>query len=201
MRGIVKFRHHQYPLRLQTCRDDGLYFERMVAEYMPHLAVDRPTASVSRQGRPAPAHAGVNGLCDRNVRDDDAIAYLIGHCGGQLRPVAAFAERQRAISSAIGRIVASALLHDGRLAVLVDRTMTGNPAQWGEAVVRCHDDFDADDVVVEVNFGGDMTTEVVKQAAERRASARRTRVEHDPHQGSLGIARKSDARRTHKSLI
>src|SRR5215831_14295303 len=36
-----------------------------------------------------------------------------------------------------------------------------------EAVVRCHDDFDADDVVVEVNFGGDMATEVVKQAAER----------------------------------
>src|SRR5215469_13893810 len=34
-------------------------------------------------------------------------------------------------------------------------------------LVKCHDDFDADDVVVEVNFGGDMATEVVKQAAER----------------------------------
>jgi phage terminase large subunit-like protein len=56
------------------------------------------------------------------------------------------------------RIVASALLHDGRFAVLADRTTTGSPAQWGEAVVRCHDDFDADDVVVEVNFGGDMAT-------------------------------------------
>ena len=33
--------------------------------------------------------------------------------------------------------------------------------------MKCHDDFDADDVVVEVNFGGDMATEVVKQAAER----------------------------------
>jgi phage terminase large subunit-like protein len=64
-------------------------------------------------------------------------------------------------------IVASALLRDGRFAVLADRTTTGSPAQWGEAVVRCHDDFDADDVVVEVNFGGDMATEVVKQAAER----------------------------------
>jgi phage terminase large subunit-like protein len=51
--------------------------------------------------------------------------------------------------------------------VLADRTTIGSPAQWGEAVVRCHDDFDADDVVVEVNFGGDMATEVVKQAAER----------------------------------
>ena len=64
-------------------------------------------------------------------------------------------------------IVASALLHDGRFAVLADRSTSGTPAQWGEAVVRCHDDFDADDVVVEVNFGGDMATEVVKQAAER----------------------------------
>src|SRR5499427_7509066 len=64
-------------------------------------------------------------------------------------------------------IVASALLNDGRFAVLADRTTTGSPAQWGEAAVKCHDDFDADDVVVEVNFGGDMATEVVKQAAER----------------------------------
>src|SRR5262249_14177983 len=64
-------------------------------------------------------------------------------------------------------IVASALLHDGRFAVLADRSTTGSPAQWGDAVVKCHDDFDADDVVVEVNFGGDMATDVVKQAAER----------------------------------
>jgi phage terminase large subunit-like protein len=62
---------------------------------------------------------------------------------------------------------ATALLNDGRFAVLADRSTSGSPAQWGEAVVRCHDDFDADDVVVEVNFGGDMATEVVKQAAER----------------------------------
>lgn len=64
-------------------------------------------------------------------------------------------------------IVASALLNDGRFAVLADRTTAGSPAQWGEAAVKCHDDFDADDIVVEVNFGGDMATEVVKQAAER----------------------------------
>jgi phage terminase large subunit-like protein len=46
-------------------------------------------------------------------------------------------------------IVASALLNDGRFAVLADRSTNGSPAQWGDAVVRCHDDFDADDVVVE----------------------------------------------------
>ncbi len=64
-------------------------------------------------------------------------------------------------------IVACALLNDGRYAVLADRSISGSPAQWGEAVVKCHDDFDADDWVVEINFGGDMATEVVKQAAER----------------------------------
>ena len=64
-------------------------------------------------------------------------------------------------------IVACALLTDGRYAVLADRSTTGSPATWGEAAVKAHDDFDADDIVVEVNFGGDMVSEVVKRAAER----------------------------------
>src|SRR5262245_20169183 len=67
-------------------------------------------------------------------------------------------------------IVASALLTNGHFAVLADRTVTGSPAKWGDMVVQTHDDFDADDVVVEVNFGGDMATEVVKQAADRAFS-------------------------------
>lgn len=65
-------------------------------------------------------------------------------------------------------IVAGALLTDGKLAVLADRTTTGSPAQWGEAAVQAYDDFDADDFVVEVNFGGDMATEVLRQAADRK---------------------------------
>ena len=40
-----------------------------------------------------------------------------------------------------------------RFAVLADRSTSGSPGQWGEAAVKCHDDFDADDIVVEVNFG------------------------------------------------
>jgi len=65
-------------------------------------------------------------------------------------------------------IVAAALLTDGKLAVLSDRTTTGSPAQWSEAAVKAYDDFDADEFVVEVNFGGDMATEVLKQAADRK---------------------------------
>jgi phage terminase large subunit-like protein len=64
-------------------------------------------------------------------------------------------------------IVVAALLTDNRYAILADRTVSGSPATWGDAVVKAHDDFDADDVVVETNFGGDMATEVVKQAAQR----------------------------------
>jgi phage terminase large subunit-like protein len=67
-------------------------------------------------------------------------------------------------------IVVGALLTDGRLAVLADRSTAGSPAQGGDAVVRASDNFDADDVTVEVNFGGDMATEVIKQAAERAHS-------------------------------
>jgi hypothetical protein len=64
-------------------------------------------------------------------------------------------------------IVVGALLTDGCLAVLADRTISATPGQWGDEVVRAHDEFDADDVVVEVNFGGDMATEVIKAAADR----------------------------------
>ena len=70
-------------------------------------------------------------------------------------------------------IVVAALLNDGRYAVLADRTLNASPGKWGEEVVRAHDEFDADDVVVERNFGGDMVQEVVKQAAERAHAAQK----------------------------
>jgi phage terminase large subunit-like protein len=64
-------------------------------------------------------------------------------------------------------IVVSALLTDRRYAVLADRSVEGSPGTWGDAVVRAHDDDEADDVCVEVNFGGAMCTDVVKSAAKR----------------------------------
>jgi len=68
---------------------------------------------------------------------------------------------------AIG-IVVCALLNDGRYAVIADRTLEGcSPGQWGDAVVKAVDDFDADDVSIEINFGGVMAAEVVRQSAER----------------------------------
>jgi hypothetical protein len=43
----------------------------------------------------------------------------------------------------------------------------------GDVVVRASDDFDADDVTIEVNFGGVMATEVIRQAADRAYAQRR----------------------------
>jgi phage terminase large subunit-like protein len=64
-------------------------------------------------------------------------------------------------------IVVAALLTDGRYAVLADRTCDGTPAVWGEAAVRAADDFDADEIVAETNFGAKMVISVIEHAAER----------------------------------
>jgi phage terminase large subunit-like protein len=65
-------------------------------------------------------------------------------------------------------IVVAALLTDGRLAVLADRSLSAaSPGQWGDTVVAAYDEFQCDDAVVELNYGGAMATDVVKQAADR----------------------------------
>lgn len=60
--------------------------------------------------------------------------------------------------------------------LLGDFTTGGSPQTWGKAVVKAYDDFEADSVVVERNFGGDMAKNTITQEAEnmyregRRAS-------------------------------
>lgn len=66
---------------------------------------------------------------------------------------------------AIG-ITAQGLGEDNRIYVLEDKTMGGSPEQWGRATVKLHDEFNADRVVVETNFGGDMAVSVIEQAAK-----------------------------------
>lgn len=59
---------------------------------------------------------------------------------------------------------------DGRVEahgyVLADRSCRLSPDGWGRAVVQAYLDFDADDVVVEVNYGGDMAVSVIRGAAD-----------------------------------
>lgn len=50
--------------------------------------------------------------------------------------------------------------------VLDDRTVCLSPAGWGRAAVKAAIDWDADDIVVEINFGGQMAVVTIRDAAE-----------------------------------
>lgn len=62
-------------------------------------------------------------------------------------------------------IVAAGAYHDGRSAVIADRTCKGTPEHWGREAVRTHDDFGSDCIVAETNYGGDMVLSVIQNAA------------------------------------
>lgn len=49
---------------------------------------------------------------------------------------------------------------------LDDRTVSLSPAKWGAAAVKAAVDWQADDIVVETNFGGDMAVATIQGAAE-----------------------------------
>lgn len=74
-----------------------------------------------------------------------------------------------------GIIVVGRVNHPGRRRpvphgyVLGDRTTHTSPDGWGRAAVQAWLDFEADDVVVEVNFGGEMAVSTIRGAAERMA--------------------------------
>lgn len=54
------------------------------------------------------------------------------------------------------------------MAVLADRSLSAaSPGTWGDEVVKAYDEFSCDDCVVELNYGGAMASDVVKQAADR----------------------------------
>ena len=50
--------------------------------------------------------------------------------------------------------------------VIDDRSVAGGPAAWSRAAVKASEDFDADEIVAEVNQGGDMVRMVVQAAAQ-----------------------------------
>ena len=62
-------------------------------------------------------------------------------------------------------IVAAGAYRDGRSAVIADRTCKGTPEHWGREAVKTHDDFGADCIVAESNYGGDMVMSVIQAAA------------------------------------
>jgi phage terminase large subunit-like protein len=62
-------------------------------------------------------------------------------------------------------IVAAAKGVDGAGYVLADRSCSKRPEGWGRRAVETALEFDADRIVVEVNYGGDMAQSVIEQAA------------------------------------
>lgn len=58
-------------------------------------------------------------------------------------------------------IVAVGVATDGRAYVLADYSVKGSPGEWAKAVVRCAHDNDADVIVGERNYGGDMVKHTV----------------------------------------
>jgi len=51
---------------------------------------------------------------------------------------------------------------DGHAYVLSDRTLNGTPGQWARAVVRAYHEHQADRVVAEKNYGGEMVEAVIR---------------------------------------
>lgn len=59
-------------------------------------------------------------------------------------------------------IVVCGLGRDGKGYVLADLTASGSPADWGRRVVEAYRGWDADRVVAERNFGGDMVEHTIR---------------------------------------
>lgn len=61
-------------------------------------------------------------------------------------------------------IVVVGVGHDGEGYVLADRSVKDGPAAWGRAAVRAYHDFDADCVIAERNFGGEMVRYTIQSS-------------------------------------
>jgi phage terminase large subunit-like protein len=61
-------------------------------------------------------------------------------------------------------IVVAARGDDGHAYVLADRSLRDGPAAWGRAAVQAYNEFAADRIVAEENFGGEMVRFVIRAA-------------------------------------
>ncbi len=60
-------------------------------------------------------------------------------------------------------IIVLALGTDDHVYVLADRSIRGTPKQWGSAAVEAAIEFGATEIIGEVNFGGEMVTNTIRQ--------------------------------------
>lgn len=71
-------------------------------------------------------------------------------------------------STAHGAGVVAVGLKNGRRFALWDCSETGGPMKWANAALKAYEDFMADEIVAEVNQGGDMVKILIEQAAKER---------------------------------
>lgn len=64
-------------------------------------------------------------------------------------------------SDSIGVVVAGKGA-DGRAYVLADRSLKASPAEWGRVAVRAYQEFQADRIIAERNYGGAMVEHVIR---------------------------------------
>jgi hypothetical protein len=74
---------------------------------------------------------------------------------------------------------------------LKDRSTTkGGPSKWGPAVIRAYEDYDADEIVGEVNQGGDLIRKV-RDRRRGRPAGRRHRLQEGPGVEGQGPPRRA----------
>ena len=77
-------------------------------------------------------------------------------------------------------IIVAALGEDGRGYVLEDATLKGGPTDWAERVILMYDKWDADNIICEINQGGDMVKQTLKtvRPTVKPIEVRATRGKH-----------------------
>jgi phage terminase large subunit-like protein len=65
-------------------------------------------------------------------------------------------------------IIVVGLGNDGRLYVLADLSLRATPSLWAGAILDAYDEWDANDVVIEVNNGGDALTDLIREVEKAR---------------------------------
>ena len=65
-------------------------------------------------------------------------------------------------------IVGAGIAKDGHLYILADRSLKASPDVWATAVIELYNELQADRIVGEINYGGDMVENTIIQAATSR---------------------------------
>jgi phage terminase large subunit-like protein len=93
------------------------------------------------------------------------------------------------VETAEAGIIAVGRAADGMAYVLADASIHGTPDDWGRAAIRLYDEFKADQIVGEVNNGGDMVGFTVRECAKalcREGERKSSVVPYVPVRASRG---------------